>query len=507
MAFELKQNLKLTQQLVMTPQLQQAIKLLQLSRLELVETINQEMVENPLLEEVTTDDYQESDTNQEIGDIATLDREDIKAVDRTEELTGEGNGKEDFDWDSYLEDYVATGVSYDRKDSDALSWNNLPTQKTSLMDHLMWQLKLSRFTELEMRIGEQIIGNLDQSGYLMASLKEIAAQEKVDETVVEDVLKKVQEFDPPGVAARDLKECLLLQAKILGVSNHIIEVIIKEHLKYLETKNYAQIARKLKVPLSEVLQAVLLISNMNPKPGSVYNEERIQTIIPDVYIFKSGNGYRIVLNDDGLPRLRINNMYREILSGTRGNPKTDNGKKYIKEKIQSAMWLIKSIQQRQKTIYRVVESIVKFQKDFFDKGINFLKPLVLRDVAEDVEMHESTISRVVTNKYMHTPRGIFMLKYFFGSSVQNTSGGAIASKSVKEEIKRIISKEDPGKPYTDLEIVKFLEASEISIARRTVAKYREMMGILPSSKRKKIKFKLLRSQESGARIEAVKNYR
>ena len=470
----------------MTPQLQQAIKLLQLSRLELVGTINQEMVENPLLEEVTTDEAEESETGQEIDGIATLDREETKAVERTKELTGEGDGKEDFDWGTYLEDYAPMGASYDRKDGDVSSWENLLTKKPSLVDHLMWQLKLSRFTEIEMRVGEQIIGNLDQNGYLMATLPEIAVQEGVDEAIVEAVLKKVQEFDPPGVAARDLKECLLLQAKILGVSNRIIEVIIREHLKYLGTKNYAQLARKLKIPLSEVLQAVLLIRNMNPKPGNVYNEERIQTIIPDVYIFKSGNKYRIVLNDDGLPRLRINNMYREILAGTRGNPETDNGKKYIKEKIQSAMWLIKSIQQRQQTLYKVVESIVKFQKDFFDRGINFLKPLVLRDVAEDVGMHESTISRVVTNKYMHTPRGIFMLKYFFGSSIQKTSGDAIASKSVKEEIKRIISKEDPGEPYSDFEIAELLMASDISIARRTIAKYREMMGILPSSGRKKI---------------------
>ena len=485
MALELKQNLKLTQQLVMTPQLQQAIKLLQLSRLELVETINQEMTENPLLEEVTTDDYQEGDTDQEGDDIATLDREDIKATDRTEELTGEGDGKDDFDWGSYLEDYIPAGVSYDGKDSDASSWDNLLTKKPSLTDHLMWQLRLSRFTELEMRIGEQIIGNLDQNGYLMATLSEIAAQEAIDETIVEDVLKKIQEFDPPGVAARDLKECLLLQARILGMPNHLIEVIIKEHLKDLEIKNYAQIARKLKVPLSEILEAVLLISNMNPKPGNIYNEERIQTIIPDAYLFKVDNDYKIVLNDDGLPKLRISTLYREALSGARGDLKTDSGRKYLKEKIRSATWLIKSIQQRQKTIYKVVESIVKFQRDFFDKGINFLKPLVLRDVAEAVGMHESTISRVVTNKYMHTPRGIFILKYFFGSSIQKTSGDAIASKSVKEKIKEIISKEDPNKPYGDLEIAELLMVSGISIARRTIAKYREMMGILPSSKRKK----------------------
>ncbi|MDO8785110.1 MAG: RNA polymerase factor sigma-54 [Syntrophales bacterium] len=488
MGFELKQNLKLTQQLIMTPQLQQAIKLLQLSRLELEETINQEMVENPLLEEVTTDDDQENDTDQDIDGVTTLDRENIKTPERTEELTGEGDGKEDFDWGSYLEDYAPTRVSYEGKDTDASSWDNLLTKQPSLVDHLMWQLKLSRFTEFEMRIGEQIIGNIDQDGYLKASLEEIAAQEGVDDTLLKDVLKKIQEFDPPGVAARDLKECLLLQARILGISNGLVEIIIKEHLKELETKNYAHIAKKLKVGMPEVLQTVLLISNMDPKPGNAYNEERIQTIIPDVYIFKAGNEYKIVLNDDGLPRLRINNLYRDVLSGTKKELRADMGSKYIKEKIQSATWLIRSIQQRQRTIYRVVESIVKFQEDFFDMGINFLKPLVLRNVAEEVGLHESTISRVVANKYVYTPRGLFMLKYFFGSSVHNNDGDAVASKRVQEEIKRTISNEAPEKPYSDLEIVGLLKTSNMSVARRTVAKYREIMGILPSSKRKRIKF-------------------
>ena len=274
----------------------------------------------------------------------------------------------------------------------------------------------------------------------------------------------------------------------LGAKNPIVEVIIKDHLKDLELKNYVHIARKLKVPIREVEIAVLLISNMEPRPGSMYSEEKVQSIIPDVYVVKSGDEYKIILNDDGMPRLRISNFYREVMAGVGGHGdhnEEENGKKYIREKVQSATWLIKSIQQRQKTIYKVAESIVKFQRDFFDRGINFLKPLILRDVADDVEMHESTISRVVTNKYMHTPRGIFEMKYFFGSSIQRTSGENIASKSVKEEIKNLVGKEDPKKPYSDCEIVDLLKQKGINIARRTVAKYREMMGILPSSKRKK----------------------
>ncbi len=485
MAFELKQNLKLTQQLIMTPQLQQAIKLLQLSRLELLDTINQEMEENPLLEEAAPDDDQEISVNQDVEEMTVTDREEIRVNERTEELTGEGDGREEFDWGSYLEDYGPMGVTYERPDGEATSWDTLLAALPSLTNHLMWQLKLSRFTEMEMLLGEQIIGNLDQNGYLMATPFEIAEQNRVEVTEVEAVLRKIQEFDPPGIAARDLKECLLIQARMLGVSNPTIEAIIQDHMKDLELKNYNHIARKLRIPLHDVLQAVQLIAEMDPKPGRIFNEERTQPIVPDVYVFKSGDDYKVVLNDDGLPRLRISNFYREIMGGNNEKTNNETGKKYIREKVQSATWLIKSIQQRQKTIYKVTESIVKQQKEFFDRGMNYLKPLVLRNIADDVEMHESTISRVVTNKYMQTPRGIYELKYFFSSGIHKIGGDAIASKSVKEDIRRIISHEDPRKPLSDSEIVEILDQEKITIARRTVAKYREMMNILPSSRRKK----------------------
>jgi RNA polymerase sigma-54 factor len=479
MTYELKQSLKLSQQLIMTPQLQQAIKLLQLSRIELVDMIQQEMEENPLLEERAAEEF-----GEEGAPAPEVD--DVKAVERTGEVTGEGDGKEDFDWDNYLEDYGPMRVTYDREEDEGPSWENMLSRKTTLTDHLMWQLGLSRLTEAERKVGEQIIGNLDSSGYLVATIDEIAEQEKTGIDVVEKVLAKIQEFDPPGIASRDLKECLMIQAKILGAQNSLVEIIVRDYLHDLETKNYNNIAKKLKVPLAEVLDAIFLISRMDPKPGLVYSDEGPQYIIPDVFVFKVSEEYKIILNDEGLPRLRISNFYREILGGTSESAnKAEECKKYIKERLQSATWLIKSIQQRQRTIYRVTESIVKFQREFFDKGINFLKPLVLRDVADDVEMHESTISRVTTNKYMHTPRGIYELKYFFNSSISKTSGDAIASKSVQEEIRKIIGGEDARKPLSDSEIVDILCGQGISIARRTVAKYREMMGILPSSKRKK----------------------
>jgi len=486
MAFELKQNLKLAQQLVMTPQLQQAIKLLQLSRLEMVDMINQELEENPLLEENAPEDISLEETPTEDDTLMTVQGDELKAVEHTTEITGEGDGREDFDWDNYLEDYGPIGASYEKRDDDNTSWDNLLTKTPSLTDHLMWQLKLSTFTELEMRIGEQIIGNIDQNGYLAATIEEIATQENVAPAAVVDVLSKIQAFDPPGIAARDLKECLLIQARMLGIKNSmLVERIIQDHLKDLEIKNYSLISRKLKVSLTEVMEAVSIISAMDPKPGSAFQEDKVQTIIPDVYVIKSGNEYKIVLNDDGLPRLRISNFYREIMAGLDGSKEGETGKKYIRERVQSATWLIKSIQQRQKTIYKVADSIVRFQKDFFNKGISNLKPLVLRDVALDVEMHESTISRVVTNKYMQTPAGLFELKYFFSSGISTTGGDSIASKSVKEEIRKMISEEDPRKPLSDSEIVEKLASLGINIARRTVAKYREMMNVLPSSRRKK----------------------
>ena len=485
MAFELKQNLKLSQQLIMTPQLQQAIKLLQLSRLEMVDMINQEMEENPLLEEVSIGEDMIEEAPAETDSLRSLETDEIKPVDHTVEITGEGDGREDFDWNNYLEDYGPMGVTYQRAEDEGASWDNILTKTTSLTDHLMWQLKLSPMTETEMRVGEQIIGNLDQNGYLQASIEEIADQEHAAADFVTRVLKTVQSFDPPGIAARDLTECLLIQARLLGETNPLVEIIIRDHLKDLEMKNYPQIARKLKVEIDEVVQAVMVISNMDPKPGSAFQEEKVQTVIPDVYVYKSGDDYKIVLNDDGMPRLRISNFYREIMAGVDGGRDVDTGKRYIKERVQSATWLIKSIQQRQKTIYKVAESIVNHQRNFFEKGINYLKPLVLRDIAMDVEMHESTISRVVTNKYMQTPAGLFELKYFFSSGLSKGNGENIASKSVKEEIRKLIAEENPRKPLSDNEIVMMLKASGIKIARRTVAKYREMINILPSSRRKK----------------------
>jgi len=335
-------------------------------------------------------------------------------------------------------------------------------------------------------IGEQIIGNIDPNGYLDASLEEIARITDSNVDRVEDVLKRIQLFDPVGVASRNLQECLMVQANLYFPENELVKTIIEKYLKYLENKNYAELVRKLKRPSEEVKEAIEVILSLNPRPGSAYSSEEPQYISPDVYVTKVDDDFVIMLNDEGLPKLRISPYYREFLK--KKNRVPPEVKEYIQEKLKSASWLIKSIHQRQRTLYRVAESIVRLQRDFFEKGIGHLKPMVLRDVAEDVGMHESTVSRVTTNKYMQTPHGIFELKYFFNSSIKKDGGEEIASESVKEKIRNIIREEDPSNPLSDKAIAEKLKEEGIRIARRTVAKYREMMGILPSHKRRRPKF-------------------
>ncbi|MCK9229803.1 MAG: RNA polymerase factor sigma-54 [Syntrophales bacterium] len=481
MAFELRQNLKLTQQLIMTPQLQQSIKLLQLSRLELVSAINQELLENPMLEEETLDAETAVDHVPDIGE------DDGRPAETSKEITGEGDGKDDFDWDGYFEDYGVVGVNFSQEIAEAPSLENMSSKEETLVDYLLWQFNLSRMTEEEKEraVAGQIIGNLNANGYLAATLEEIAAATGEDTGFVETVLFRVQEFDPPGIAARDLRECLLIQLRHMESPDPLAGTIIEEHLDDLQTNNYDKIAKQQKVSVEDVMASSSLILGLDPKPGLRYNRERCDYIIPDVYVYKEGDEFRISLNEDGLPRLRVSALYRKMLALEASSANEAKNREYIRERLQSALWLIKSIQQRQKTIYRVSESIVKHQIDFFERGIDYLKPMVLRDIAEDVEMHESTISRVTSSKYMHTPRGIFELKYFFSSGIQRTEGNAIASESVKDRIAKLVAGEDLRRPYNDSQIVELLKKDGIRIARRTVAKYRGVLNILPSHKRKK----------------------
>ena len=479
MAFELRQNLKLTQQLIMTPQLQQAIKLLQLSRLELLETINQEMEANPVLEEA-----QEDSPEREGGasEAAPAESQSLQEVEISEKV------QEDFDWESYLGDYSSGTpvVVESNPNQDWPSYDHRLVQKDSLEDHLLWQLRFSDMSDEDKEIAFLIIGNLDSNGYLDATVEEIAEMAEVGPERVEDVLGQVQRLDPVGVAARDLRECLLIQARSLEIVNDLVVEILEHHMGALENKSYAALVKALKRDPDDVKAAIEAILCLDPRPCSAYIEESVQYVSPDVQVFKVDDEFVVVLNEDGMPKLRVSSYYKDALSDDSGLP-TD-AKDYIQGKLRSAAWLIKSIHQRQRTLYKVAQSIVKFQREFFDKGIAFLKPMVLRDVAEDVEMHESTISRVTTNKYMNTPQGIFELKYFFNSSINSVAGDAVASESVKERIRGIVREEDSRKPYSDKEIVEILAGENIRIARRTVAKYREIMGILPSSKRRKKRF-------------------
>jgi RNA polymerase sigma-54 factor len=472
MALQLKQSLNLAQQLIMTPQLQQAIKLLQLSRLELLETITQEMETNPILE-----DHPSEDSEYERAEEAAPAQEASSPGE-----TGEGTSEE-RDWESYVAEYNSgwNDSGYERKETPPFE-SVIPT-KTDLYSHLIFQLDMNHFSERQRQIGIQIIGNLDEDGYFKASPEEIIQTIGCCEEEVLETLQLIQNFDPVGVAARDTRECLLIQVRFHNLSGSIVEKIIQDQMDKLENKRYDLIARSLSVSLEEVLAAISVITRFEPKPGRQYSGEQAVYISPDIHVFKVGDDYEISLNEDGLPKLRINSFYRDILSGR--NNLGEEAKQYIQEKMKSAAWLIKSIHQRQRTIYRVTTSIFRFQRDFLERGVSYLKPLVLRDVAEDIHMHESTISRVTTNKYVHTPQGVFELKFFFNSAIQCLDGESVSSESVKEQLKGIIKSEDKAKPYSDQEVAELLRRVNINVARRTVAKYRETLGILPSRKRRK----------------------
>ncbi len=474
MALEIRQNLKLSLQPIMTPQLQQAIKLLQLSRMELMDLIRQEEEENPILDEVA----------EPVGEAEPLEPSYESLSPATPEKQREEDGETDLPPLDWRREMYGRGSKDVGEDDDRPTFENFLTKKATLSDHLLWQLRLNDFTETECLAGTLVIGNLNEDGLLQAGLDEIAAKSGLTLEEAETVLRKIQAFDPPGVAARDLRECLLIQARQFYPEEVVLPKIIEDHLPQLAKRNYQAIGKDLGVPLEEVGRVARLIGELDPKPGRYYNDETIPYITPDVYVYKIGDEYVVVLNEDGLPKLRINPYYRDIL---RERPQSAGGaKEYINDKIRSALWLIKSIHQRQRTVYRVTKSIVKFQREFLDKGVAFLKPMVLKDVALDVEMHESTISRVTSNKYVHTPQGIFELKYFFNSSINTSRGENVASESVKEKIRQILAKEDPQKPYSDQELVEILKKQEILIARRTVTKYREMLGVLPSTRRKQI---------------------
>ncbi|MCE3009094.1 MAG: RNA polymerase factor sigma-54 [Proteobacteria bacterium] len=465
--------MNLSQTLRMTPQLQQAIKLLQMSRLEMETQVRKELDENPILEEAQELKEEDLQRTKEAADT----------VETPAESQDQDPQKHDeFEWESYLENQQKPPQQNFGGNEEIMNYENVISTTESLYDHLLWQAKMNGFNEEEMVQAEILINYIDDDGYITTPLEEIAATESTTKEELEGTLKFIHEFDPPGVGARNLQECLLIQAKFLEEDTNDLVHLIAHHIKDLEKKNYEGIAKAMGRDIREIAEMCKIIYSMDPKPGRAYAPADTQYVTPDVYVYKVGDDYMVSLNEDGLPRLKISNFYKNMLKQS-GNEKTQE---YIQEKLRSAVWLIKSIHQRQRTIYKVTDSIVKHQRDFFDKGAAFIKPMVLRDIAADIGMHESTVSRVTTAKYVHTPQGIFELKYFFNSGINTTDGESLASESVKLKIKELIAKEDPKSPYSDQQIVELLLKDGIEIARRTVAKYRDVLKILPSSRRKKI---------------------
>lgn len=473
-------SLKIGQKLVLTPTLQQAIKLLQLSKLELIQHINQELQENPVLEEVSLENPLAG-----TGEAAESSPEkDPELQTMKTELPEDSPYNVELDWTYYDQPDIRASSVSGTDESGGLWYENVLKTRQSLQDYLMWQLHLTLDNEEELAVGEEIIGNIDDEGYLRADEEEIASLLSIDPEKVKAVLEIVQTFDPPGAGARSIEECLKIQLMRFPERHPLAEEIVSSHLKELENKNYHQISHNLKKPIEDIFEAAGVISGLEPKPGRLFSTDEPHYIIPDLYIYKIGQDYQISLNDEGMPKLRINRYYRKLMSD---QSLPANAREYIHKKYSSALWLVKSIHQRQKTIYRVAESIVHFQKDFLEHGIDSLKPMILRDVADHIGVHESTVSRVTTRKYAQTPQGLFELKFFFNTGIGKDAGPSVASASVQNMIRKIVEEEDPVHTMSDQMIASILRKQHgLIIARRTVAKYRKILKILPANKRRRV---------------------
>lgn len=480
MAIKMSQGLKQSQSLMITPQLQQAIKLLTLTHLEMTTLISQEMVENPMLEEI---DFEVEDTSsREEMDAKEASAEDFSGPELIE------GAKDSFDWEQYSESFNTTSSSSPNmkeagSPDDLPSYENMVSKSQSLQEHLEWQLRMESLTTEELNYALELIGNIDDDGYLEVPVEEIIARTTLEKDQAIGILGLVQHLDPVGCGAQNLEECLGIQARLLPERSPLVELIIERNMRDLEKKDYNKIAKDFGVSKEKIKDAELIIMGLNPKPGRLVSAEETQYVVPDIFIAEVGGEFVVQVNDEGVPRLRISNLYKSLIKNQQSDAEA---KEFVQDKLRSAMWLIKSIENRQKTIYKVANSIVRTQQEFFKKGPAFLKPMILKDIANEIGMHESTVSRVTTNKFMHTPIGTFELKYFFNAGIGGKNGGIdIAGESLKLKIKEMINHEDPKRPLSDQKISELLSTKDIVVARRTVAKYREMMGVAPSSKRKK----------------------
>lgn len=484
MAIKMSQGLKQTQSLMITPQLQQAIKLLTLTHLEMTTLISQEMVENPMLEEIDGEvDAGPADDSREEMDAQEATSDNFSGPELIE------GSKDTFDWESYSESFNSNSSSSpNMKEStspdDLPSYENMVSKGQTLQEHLEWQLRMESLSTEELNFCLDIIGNIDDDGYLEVPFDEILARH---ETLERDqslgMLGLVQHLDPIGCGAQNIQECLGIQARMLPERSPLVELIIERNLTELEKKDYTKISKDFGVSKDKVKEAELIIMGLNPKPGRLVSADETQYVVPDIFVAEVGGEFAVQVNDEGVPRLRVSNLYKSLIKNSGSDAEA---KEFVQDKLRAAMWLIKSIENRQKTIYKVANSIVKTQQEFFKKGPAFLRPMILKDIANEIGMHESTVSRVTTNKFMHTPIGTFELKYFFNAGIGGKNGGIdIAGESLKLKIKEMIGNEDPKRPLSDQKISELLSTKDIVVARRTVAKYREMMGIAPSSKRKK----------------------
>lgn len=474
MALESRLELRISQKLVLTPQIQLAIKLLQMPQLELVNALNQELMENPFLEDSVESAAAEDSFHEEISTQPSVDDTEVPLENLTR-----------FYLDEYFYERGSDGRDlgyFNPGNEEELSYELVYTKKPDLYAHLLWQLRLCNADDEVRKVAEAVIANMDEDGYLRSTEKELAELSAADSPLIEKAVALVQGFDPPGIGARDLKECLLLQLNALKLRGTLVEKIVCHNLEDLQKKKHSKIAKEHKSSLDEVMAAVKIIEGLEPRPGRIFFSGEVNYVVPDVFINRSEDGYQIILNEDGMPRLVLNNNYRNLLLKKEMLSKEE--REFLKDKLRAAIELIKSLDQRNKTIYKVSDSILKFQRDFFDKGINYLKPLNLKDVAADINMHESTISRVTSTKFLACEHGVFSFKFFFCSAIRSDHG-TVASTSVKDLIKKLISEEDPRKPLSDQMIADKLKEYNITIARRTVAKYREELRSPPQNLRKR----------------------
>ncbi len=485
MALEQRLSLKLAQKLVMTPSLQQAIKLLQMTRPELLQTVTQELVENPLLEELEAALEEEGEEGVEANTEETTEAEDASDADHEQAM-------QEAEMESYFADQF-DGTHFEgstREIPEAPPLENTLARDPDLYDHLLWQLHMAGISPELCQVAEVVVGNLNPDGFLMADEHEILQTMSGDGgdctlELIAEALELVQSFDPPGVGFRTLQESLAYQLVKCGEPPESTATrIVSEHWSLFLKRQLPALARDLGIKLAELEPVIEIIKGLETRPGRQFSAERTHYVEADVYVVKVGGDYVIQLNEDGLPKLRISGAYRKMLMEMKRAGSEKDTQDYIREKMRGAMWLIKSLDQRQRTIYKVAESIIRQQRAFFDHGLDKLRPMVLRDVADDIGMHESTVSRVVSNKYIHTPRGLFPLKFFFHSGIDRDYGEDISSLTVKRKISKLIESENPKRPFSDSALGKALNREGINIARRTVAKYRDELQIPSSTDRK-----------------------